>query len=94
MATTYVPVPFPAWSCRNGTRMAGGAGLGDGRRTGGGELGGAATLVGGEGSPGCSGTETPPVSLKMVGYEVLHKRSKFTVRTDIYSAELLGSVYL
>uniref|UniRef100_H3BVR2 PX domain-containing protein n=1 Tax=Tetraodon nigroviridis TaxID=99883 RepID=H3BVR2_TETNG len=23
--------------------------------------------------------ETPPVSLKMVGYEVLHKRSKFTV---------------
>lgn len=84
MATTYVPVPFPAWSYRNGTRMelgiplARGAGLGDGRRTRGGVLDGSATLVESEGSLGRSWTETP-VSLKLVGYEILQKRSKFTV---------------
>lgn len=84
MATTYVPVPFPAWSCRNGTRMkvsiplVRGAGLGEGRRTRGGVLHGSDMLVEREGSLGCSWTETP-VSLKMVGYEILQKRSKFTV---------------
>lgn len=84
MATTYVPVPFPAWSCRNGTRMgvsiplARAAGLGEGRRTRGGVLDGSDTLVESEGSLGCSWTETP-VSLKLVGYEILQKRSKFTV---------------
>lgn len=70
MATTYVFVPLPAWSCRNGTRMevsiprVRGAGLGDGRRTREGVLDGSATLVESEGSLGCSWTETP-VSLKL-----------------------------
>lgn len=84
MATTYVPVPFPAWRCRNSTVMEVsipleiGAGLGDSRRTRGGVLDGSAPLVESEGSLGRSWTETP-VSLKLVGYEILQKRSKFTV---------------
>lgn len=92
MATTYVPVPFPAWS-RKGTRMESsipvvrGAGLVDtacetsannSRRTRGGVPGSTATLVKSEDSAGCSWTETS-VSLNLVGYEILEKRSKVTV---------------
>lgn len=92
MATTYVPVPFPAWS-RKGTRtestipVVKGAGLVDtagetpantSRRTRGGVPGSTATLVESEGSAGGSCTETS-VSLHLVGYEILEKRSKFTV---------------
>lgn len=88
MAATYVPVPFPAWGCRNRTRMESGiplvrgAGLGDSgnRIDRGGRLDGSATLE-------------PPVSLKLVGYEILEKRSKFTVST--YFPDFLNcSAYL
>lgn len=84
MATAYVPVPFPARRCRNSPGMEvsipleSGPGLEDGRRTRGGVLDGSATLVESGGSLGRSWTETP-VSLKLVGYEILQKRSKFTV---------------
>lgn len=93
MTTSYVPVPFPTWSCRIGTRrksgipLVRGAGLGKSagqipanvsRRTRGGVLESATTLVESEGSAGESWTETP-VTLNLVGYEILEKRSKFTV---------------
>lgn len=73
MATTYVPVPFPAWSPRNSTRAGSSIPLrnaadetpaGDGGTTG-----------------GSVGWTESPVSLKLVGYEILEKRSKFTVLT-------------
>lgn len=92
MTTSYVPVPFPAWSSRTGTRMKSsiplvrGAGLvksagqipADDRRRTRGVLGRTTTLVESEGSVGSSWTETP-VTLNLVGYEILEKRSKFTV---------------
>lgn len=97
MTTSYVPVPFPTWSCRTGTRMKSGiplvrgAGLGarckvkgagqipaNDRRTRGGVLDSTTTLVESEGSVGYSWTETP-VTLNLIGYEILEKRSKFTV---------------
>lgn len=93
MATSYVPVPFPTWSCRIGTRRKSdiprvrGAGLvkgagqipaNDSRRSRGGVLDSAAPLAEREGSLGGSWTETP-VSLNLVGYEILEKRAKFTV---------------
>ncbi|XP_029687111.1 sorting nexin-16-like isoform X2 [Takifugu rubripes] len=93
MTTSYVPVPFPTWSCRIGTRMKSdiplvrGAGLvksagqipaNDSRRTRGGVQDSTTTLVESEGSIGHSWTETP-LTLNLVGYEILEKRSKFTI---------------
>lgn len=74
MTTSYVPVPFPTWSCR--IPLVRGAGLvksagqipaNDSRRTRGGVLDSTTTLVESE------------VTLNLVGYEILEKRSKFTV---------------
>ncbi|TNM97947.1 hypothetical protein fugu_014193 [Takifugu bimaculatus] len=50
----------------------------DSRRTRGGVQDGTTTLVESEGSVGHSWTETP-LTLNLVGYEILEKRSKFTV---------------